>query len=163
MKPQKVASSTDTPKHEAERYLLMSDADKIAQHLIEKIRKFWQVHSANIEHGKYRFKEEKLTEIVDELEKYQKYFDQLKIKIYCHPSEAEQIEFKGTYKEVQDRQKMSFLLNIFNFLVMYDLAIAFLSSPDAVQSLKKYNMWHYFLSQATINLGGYKISAFWIL
>ncbi len=57
---------------------------------------------------------------------------------------------------------MSFLLNIFNFLVLYELAILFISSPEGVRALCKYSMWHYFLSQASINLGGYKISAFWI-
>lgn len=57
MKPSKGAQASEKSANDSEKYLLMSDADRIAQHLIEKIRSFWKAHSADIEHGKYRFKE----------------------------------------------------------------------------------------------------------
>jgi len=70
MKPSKAGQAPDKTGVDQEKYLLMSDADRIAQHLIEKIRNFWKVHSADIEHGKYRFKEQSLSKIVEELDRY---------------------------------------------------------------------------------------------
>ena len=59
--------------------------------------------------------------------------------------------------------KTSFLLNIFNFLVQYEIAVLLLKSPEAIEALSKYNLWKMFLKKCIINIGGFEISAFWIV
>lgn len=37
--------------------------------------------------------------------------------------------------------KMCFFLNIYNFLVLYNLTILLVSNPEAVENMTNYNMW----------------------
>jgi hypothetical protein len=50
-------------------------------------------------------------------------------------------------------------LNIFNFLVLYQLAVLMTSSPDAIEKLNNFNMWQSFLDNTYITLNGCKIKA----
>ena len=47
----------------------------------------------------------------------------------------------GSRDEAINRLKMCFFLNIYNFLVLYNLTILLVSNPEAVENLTNYNMW----------------------
>jgi len=59
-----------------------------------------------------------------------------------------------------DIAKQCFFLNIFNFLVLYQLAVLMLTNPDAVSKLTSYNMWQAFLVSASIKISYIKLTAF---
>jgi hypothetical protein len=44
-------------------------------------------------------------------------------------------------EETLNRLKMSFFLNLFNFLVLYHLTLLLISNPDALEQMTNYNMW----------------------
>jgi hypothetical protein len=47
----------------------------------------------------------------------------------------------GNRDEAINRLKMCFFLNIYNFLVLYNLTILLVSNPEAVENMSNYNMW----------------------
>lgn len=61
----------------------MTDAEKIAAHLLKKIKAFWRHHGDKLERksGMIRFSETHLDQVVEELKECDKYFDKLKPRI----------------------------------------------------------------------------------
>lgn len=59
--------------------------------------------------------------------------------------------------------KQCFFLNLFNFLILYHLAVHLLSNPDAVKKLTNFNMWQSFMVSSTIKIGLHRLNAFTIL
>ena len=68
-----------------------------------------------------------------------------------------------SFSDKDDIDKQVFFLNLFNFMVLYQLSILMISNPEAVQKLISYNMWQSFLTSATIKIGLQKISAYTIM
>ncbi len=68
--------------------IYLTDADKIAAHLLKKIKAFWRHHGNKLEQksGLTRFSETHLDKVVAELKECDKYFEKLKGRIILVPS-----------------------------------------------------------------------------
>jgi len=56
-----------------------------------------------------------------------------------------------------------FFLNLFNSLVLYNLALQMVSNIETVTKLNCFNMWQAFLTQCYVRISMHKINAFTIL
>lgn len=61
-----------------------------------------------------------------------------------------------------ENTKQAFYLNIYNFLVLYQLAVLMISEPEAVALLTNFNMWQSFLQSIQVVIGGVKMNAYTI-
>ena len=59
--------------------------------------------------------------------------------------------------------KQAFLLNVINFMQLYQLAVLMYSNPEAVHSLQSYNMWQSFLDNTTLHLHGSKVELYYLI
>jgi hypothetical protein len=129
-------------------------ANKLVDKLLQKIIAIMRRNISNIQVRMHRFHENSLEEIQKEIQSLDKYLEFLKHRIICKVDEADAQETKGAVEslfindqeDALNRLKTSFFLNLFNFLVLYNLTILLLSNPDAVEHLTNYNMWQSFLN-----------------
>jgi hypothetical protein len=65
----------------------------------------------------------------------------LRPRIVLNATDADIQLCGGNRDEAINRLKMCFFLNIYNFLVLYNLTILLVSNPEAVENMSNYNMW----------------------
>lgn len=53
-------------------------------------------------------------------------------------------------------------MNLFNFLVLYNLAVQFLSNPESIHQLVNFNMWQSFLISSKIVISYHSLNAYTI-
>eukprot|EP00347_Sterkiella_histriomuscorum_P015495 403356815 len=129
---------------ESPSYQKMNNSEYVSQNLVNKMIDFWSQNSQFVE-KRGAFKEKELTRIQSELQKFDKYFTYLKDN---HPELGD------------ETQKQVFFLNLFNFLVMYYLALNMMSNPEAIEKIQNHNMWQAFLLNCKVVLCNHKINAF---
>jgi len=81
--------------------------------------KFWKRNSQLVD-KKGSFKESELERIQEEMNSFDKYFSYMKTSIPCFNEDRNEI------------QKQCFFLNLFNFLVLYQISVLMISNPDAI-------------------------------
>jgi hypothetical protein len=57
----------------------------------------------------------------------------LRRKILAEPSQVEIDECGGSRTEATNCLKMSFFLNLYNFMVLYNFTLLLISNPDAIE------------------------------
>lgn len=53
-----------------------------------------------------------------------------------------------------------FFLNLYNFVLLYQIAAMMLSSPEGIEKLKTYSMWQALLQKTLVSIGRERISLY---
>ncbi|CDW84178.1 UNKNOWN [Stylonychia lemnae] len=127
----------------------MKDPIGIVSKMLSRIIDFWKKNSKFAE-KRGSFNEKELPSVQKDLERFDRYFSHLRNTepIFC---------------EDDDIVKQCFFVNLFNFLILYQLAVIHLCNPEAVSQLKNFNMWQSFMVSSTIKLGMHRLNAYTIL
>ena len=120
--------------------------------LLEGMIKFWKRFAPFIE-SSGNFSDKEIPKLQEKLLRVEKYMD----KLYaCEPKFGQDDHPLETEKQV-------FFLNLFNALVLYNLALQMVSNIETVTKLNCFNMWQAFLTQCYVRISMHKINAFTIL
>mmetsp|Transcript_7348 Transcript_7348/g.6576 ORF Transcript_7348/g.6576 Transcript_7348/m.6576 type:complete len:189 (-) Transcript_7348:1930-2496(-) len=127
---------------------VLEKPDEFSYLVLKKVMRFWEDNMDYLEPKFKGFKKEEEARIKDEL---------LQIDEIIKLTRKRKPDFKNN-----DLIKQVFLLNIFNALVLYKLAVLIMCSCEGLTLLKSFNYHQAFLSSCKITIAGVNIDAFTI-